>query len=136
MIRWVRWLSWSALLLAAAACIVAALHGWALSIVSSAAIAAMVGAGVVSVWSFGRQRREARMPDPRPRGTLCEVSLQLGLHLLPPDARDRYKEEWDAERAVLDSRWARLKFTTSLLLVAIPRLAWTLRLSARRREPR
>jgi hypothetical protein len=119
-----------------AACIVVAtLHGWeaTLSVVSSAA---MAGAGVnVFFLSLGlRQRREARMPDPRPPGTLCEISLQLGLHLLPPDARDRYKEEWDAERAKLDSRWARLKFTTPVLLVAIPRLAWTLRLSARRRE--
>jgi hypothetical protein len=81
--------------------------------------------------------RQAVGPSARVRGsTLLEAFLHVGAGLLPAGARPRYREEWDAERAELRSRWARVRFTAPLLLVAIPRLAWALRVGSRRREPR
>jgi hypothetical protein len=80
-------------------------------------------------------RQGADLTAQAQRSTPLEASLHLGLRLLPARARARYREEWDAERAELPSSWARVRFTTSLLVLAIPRLAWTLRVGSRRREP-
>ncbi|MGE5289582.1 MAG: HD domain-containing protein [Micromonosporaceae bacterium] len=55
-------------------------------------------------------------------------ALWFGACLLPPVARERYREEWSAELRILADRRGRRRFARQLLL-GLPRLSVTLRIS-------
>lgn len=61
-----------------------------------------------------------------------KAQLRLAVMAVPRNRRQRYLEEWSAELATMKdrSRLARSRWLSSLLLIAIPKMAVTLRLPA------